>query len=112
MGAGGSAQIVDEALQAIRGRWKLAIVFHLMGAPRLRFNELQRALEGVSQKVLTQAVRELERDGIVERTVYDETPPHTDYRLTEVGMALQLALRALRDWNVARSPERWTVGRK
>jgi len=59
------------------------ILFHLFGAPVLRFSELRRAITGVSQKMLIQQLRDLEKDGIVERKVYPEVPPKVEYRLTK-----------------------------
>ena len=95
---GGSAERVQRAFAMLDGRWKLPIVFELFAAPVLRFSELERALGGVSQKVLTQQLRELERDGIVRRTVHAEVPPRVDYRLTAAGEALRPVLRQLREW--------------
>jgi DNA-binding HxlR family transcriptional regulator len=65
---------VTDALAIIDGRWKLVILFHLFGGKVLRFSELERAIAGVSQKMLTQQLRQLERDGVVERIVYAEVP--------------------------------------
>lgn len=101
LGPDGSAAQVDRAFRMLEGRWKLAIVFRLFGSPVMRFSELEKSLERVSQKVLTQQLRELERDGIVVRTVYPVVPPRVEYRLTERGEALKLTLRALREWSVA-----------
>lgn len=94
---GASAQ-VETALHALEGRWKLAIVFRLFGLDDLRFSELERSMPGISQKVLAQRLRELERDGIVARTVHPEVPPRVEYRLTERGRALRPALALLREW--------------
>jgi DNA-binding HxlR family transcriptional regulator len=63
-----------------------------------RFNELQRQLGGITQRVLTMQLRELEADGIVERTVYAEVPPRVEYRLTPFGESLKPVLLSLRDW--------------
>jgi len=75
---------LEEAIRTIEGRWKILILFHLFGAPVLRFSELRRAITGVSQKMLIQQLRDLEKDGIVERKVYPEVPPRVEYRLTKV----------------------------
>lgn len=83
----------------VEGRWKLTILFHLFAVPVLRFSELERAIEGVSQRMLAKQLREMERDGLVGRTVHAEIPPKVEYRLTEVGEALRPALAALRDWS-------------
>ena len=61
---------IEHAISMLEGRWKLLILFHLFGGKTLRFSDLERAIPGVSQKMLIQQLRELERDGIVERTVY------------------------------------------
>src|SRR5882757_1962873 len=96
---------LEEAVKIIEGRWKLLILFHLFGAPVLRFSELRRAITGVSQKMLIQQLRDLEKDGIVERKVYPEVPPKVEYRLTKTGSALRPALKALQSWAVSRMTE-------
>ena len=96
---------LEEAIKTIEGRWKILILFHLFGAPVLRFSELRRAIAGVSQKMLIQQLRELEKDGIVERKVYPEVPPKVEYRLTKAGTALRPALKALQSWAVSRLTE-------
>lgn len=101
LGPGGSAERVEAALATVRGRWKLPILFHLMAAPVLRFSELERAIGGVSQTVLARQLREMERDGLVNRTVIPQVPPRVEYRLTDRGAALAPLLRAVRDWDVA-----------
>ncbi len=110
LGPDGAAVRVDDALRLIRGRWKMRIVFNLFASPVLRFSELERAIEGISQKVLAQQLRHLEADGLVERTVHAEVPPRVDYRLTPAGEGLRVPLQALRDWSeravVVRGPHR------
>lgn len=101
---GGAADIVQDALGILGGRWKLSIIFQLFKTPVLRFSELERAIEGVSQKMLVQHLRGLEQDGIVNRTVHPEVPPRVDYALTATGQALRPALQALLDWSRARAP--------
>lgn len=96
LSAGGAADCVQRALAAIEGRWKLAILFRLFERPVLRFSELERDIEDVSQKMLAQHLRELEHDGLILRTVHPEVPPRVDYRLTKAGRALDEALAALR----------------
>ena len=88
----------------IEGRWKLVILFHLFGGQVLRFSELERAIPGVSQKMLIQQLRQMETDGIVCRTVYPEVPPKVEYRLTEWGQSLCPALDALLTWAANRPP--------
>jgi DNA-binding HxlR family transcriptional regulator len=98
LGPHGSAARVREALAVLGGRWKLDIVFLLFEREVRRFADLERALDGVSPKVLVQQLRALERDGVVSRTAHPEVPPRVEYRLTQHGRALQPALLALREW--------------
>ena len=70
-----SADQLTEALRVLEGRWKTLIIYHLFTAPVLRYSELRRAIPGVSQKMLIQQLRDLERDGVISRTVYPEVPP-------------------------------------
>lgn len=88
---------VSTALEVMGGRWKAVILFYLLGGTR-RFSEIQRYLSGVSQRVLTQQLRELEADGVLHREVYPEVPPRVEYSLTEFGHSLRGPLLALRDW--------------
>jgi DNA-binding HxlR family transcriptional regulator len=97
-----AASGAKEALQLIEGRWKLVIIFHLFGHGVLRFSELERAIETVSQKMLIQQLRELERDGIVQRTIYAQVPPKVEYSLTEWGKKICPALDALLEWGAER----------
>jgi len=89
---------IEQALKLIDGRWKLLILFHLFGGQVLRFSDLERAIPGVSQKMLAQQLRQLEADGIVERTVHNQVPPKVEYRLTAWGQSLCPALDALLKW--------------
>ena len=93
---------LQEALKVLEGRWKLLILFHLFSAPVLRFSELRRVIPGISQKMLIQHLRDLEKDGMVNRKVYPEVPPKVEYMLTEDGVALRPALRALKSWASSR----------
>ncbi len=89
------------ALKVIQGRWKLLILRELLEGVR-RFSDLQRALsgvgQGVSQKVLTAQLRELEADGVITRTVFPEVPPRVDYALTDLGRELMPVLNGLHAW--------------
>ena len=89
--------MAELALKVIRGRWKLLILRELVDGIR-RFSDLQRALEGVSQKVLTAQLRDLETDGVVHRTVHPEVPPRVEYALTDLGVALLPVLDGLHAW--------------
>ena len=85
------------AMGVIGGKWKLAIVWRLFDG-KLRFNELQRLLDGVSAKVLAQHLRELEQDGIVSRRLFPEIPPRVEYELTETGRSLEPVLDSMCAW--------------
>jgi DNA-binding HxlR family transcriptional regulator len=89
---------VQAALKVLEGRWKLTILFELFGGRTLRFSELERAIPGISQKMLIQQLRDLERDGIVARTVYPVVPPKVEYGLTAGGEELCPALDELLYW--------------
>jgi DNA-binding HxlR family transcriptional regulator len=84
-------------LDLIADKWTLLVVHLLIGGPR-RNGELLRAIDGVSQKMLTQTLRELERNGLVRRVDYGEIPPRVDYSLTELGRSLSAPVKALDRW--------------
>jgi len=86
----------------LEGRWKMVIIFHLFDRGILRFSELERAIPGVSQKMLIQQLRDLEENGIVSRRVYPQVPPKVEYELTEWGQAMCPALDALLEWAAKR----------
>jgi DNA-binding HxlR family transcriptional regulator len=92
---------VERALRMLEGRWKLVILFHLFGGKVLRFSELERAIPGISQKMLIQQLRQLEDDAVVRRVVHHQVPPKVEYGLTEWGQALCPALDALLIWAAA-----------
>jgi DNA-binding HxlR family transcriptional regulator len=95
---GGYLCPVDVPLTVLGGRWKLLIGFFLLQRPR-RSNELRRLLPPISQKMLTQQLRELEADGIVVRTVHQQVPPKVEYSIAEGERArLEPLVRALADW--------------
>ena len=85
------------SLELLGGRWKLAILKQLVSGTH-RFGELRRALPGVTQRMLTRQLRELEADGLVERTVYREVPPRVEYALTDVGHTLDSITEQLDTW--------------
>lgn len=84
-------------LDLIANKWTALLVGALVDGPQ-RFGTIQRALEGVSPKVLTQTLRRLEDAGVVTRTVYPAVPLHVEYELTDVGYSLSVPLGTLRDW--------------
>lgn len=87
---------VETVVGLIGSKWKLLIIRNLLVRP-WRFNELQRSL-GASQKSLTDALRAMERDGLVERTVYPEIPPKVEYRLSSLGQSLEPILMEMQKW--------------
>ena len=93
---------VEQAFKFLEGRWKLVILFYLFGGKMLRFSDLERAIPAISQKMLIQQLRQLERDGIVRRVVHHQVPPKVEYGLTEWGQELCPALDALLTWAEAR----------
>src|SRR5258706_7196340 len=93
--AASAAKAVEEVFGFLAGRWKLMILFLLFGGKVRRFSDLWRAIPTVSQKMLTQQLRQMERDGIVRRLGYPQVPPKVEYSLTDLGQALWPALDAL-----------------
>ncbi|MGH7873420.1 MAG: winged helix-turn-helix transcriptional regulator [Candidatus Binatia bacterium] len=91
-------------LTLIGGRWKIPLLYHLESGAR-RFSELARGLKGVSQKVLTQQLREMERDGLVARKVYAQVPPRVDYSLTDLGLSLRPVVEAMCQWGEAHNSQ-------
>jgi len=88
---------LEIAMNMMSGKWKLTILWHLSKG-MVRFNELQRLLSGITQKILSQQLRELESDGLISRTVYAEVPPRVEYRLTRLGESIHPVLQALCQW--------------
>ena len=88
---------VATTVQLIGNKWKLLIIRNLLQRP-WRFNELQKDLEGISQKVLTDSLRSMEADGIITRTVYPEVPPRVEYALSELGESMRPILDAMQTW--------------
>ncbi|MER0444149.1 helix-turn-helix domain-containing protein [Streptomyces sp. Edi4] len=93
---------IDAALDVVSGKWKGLILWELDTQGVRRFAQLRRALPGVSEKMLTQHLRELEEDGLVHREVYAEVPPRVEYSLTEHGHTLNQALGPLGAWGTER----------
>ncbi len=88
---------VEMTLTVISGRWKVLILQQLFGGVK-RFNELRRALTGITHKTLTQQLRELEADGIINRKMYPQIPPKVEYSLTKLGTTLRPVLNAMHRW--------------
>ncbi|MBW7475478.1 winged helix-turn-helix transcriptional regulator [Paenibacillus oenotherae] len=88
---------VEATLEVIGGKWKCVILCHLMHGKK-RTSDLKRIMPGITQKMLTQQLRELEKDGIVNRIVYNQVPPKVEYQLSEYGDSLRLILNSLCTW--------------
>ena len=88
---------VATTVAMIGSKWKLLIMRNLLVRP-WRFNELQKNLEGISQKVLTDSLRSMEADGIIVRTVYAEVPPRVEYSLSELGESMRPIMNAMEVW--------------
>ena len=91
---------VATTVQIIGNKWKLLIIRNLRIRP-WRFNELQKNLEGISQKVLTDSLRSMEADGLITRTVYAEVPPRVEYALSELGETMRPILESMEQWGIA-----------
>jgi DNA-binding HxlR family transcriptional regulator len=89
---------VEVTLAVIGGKWKPLILWHLSEGGVRRFLELQRMIPGITRKMLTQHLRELERDGVVARQIFDEMPLRVEYSLTKYGQTLRPLMRVLCDW--------------
>lgn len=89
--------LVETTLDLIGGRWKVLILQQLFDGVK-RFNELHRALAGITHKMLAQQLRELETDGIINRKVYPQIPPKVEYSLTPLGKTLKPVLAAMHKW--------------
>ncbi|MFI6926007.1 winged helix-turn-helix transcriptional regulator [Nonomuraea spiralis] len=89
--------MVEVAMEILGGRWKLAIVYKLLQGTH-RFGELRREMHGITPRMLTRQLRELEEDAIVERMVYREVPPRVEYSLTETGKSLEEIVYLLDGW--------------
>lgn len=92
---------VEGAINLIDGKWKCVVLWHLLNDGTLRFNELRRKIPGVTQRMLTKQLRELEKDGLITRKIYPVIPPKVEYSLTDMGRGLSPILTALRDWGAA-----------
>ncbi len=88
---------VATTVSLIGSKWKLLIMRNLLARP-WRFNELQKSLDGVSQKVLTDSLRSMESDGIIVRTVYPEVPPRVEYSLSELGESMRPIIKSMEEW--------------
>ena len=95
------------AFSLINGKWKMYILFWLWRKEIMRYNELKKSLGNVSHKVFSAQLKELEQDGVITRTVYDDIPPKVEYRLSNFGNSMMPFLQALCKWGVENMPEAW-----
>ena len=89
---------VEDALSILVGKWKPVILLYLLKYGTQRFSELKRNIPGITQKMLTKQLRELEEEDIVERIVYPQVPPKVEYSMTEYGKSLKPILEAMHEW--------------
>jgi DNA-binding HxlR family transcriptional regulator len=94
-----------DAVELLSAKWRIAIL-HVLGAGALRSSALQRAINNISPKVLTQTLRGMERDGLISRKVYRVVPPRVEYQLTEMGSSVIPPLRNLCHWAKAHAQTR------
>jgi len=91
---------VEAAISLIDGKWKCVVMYHLLDGT-MRFNEIRRRVLGVTQRTLTNQLRELEVDGLIVRKIYPQIPPKVEYSLSPLGRSLEPVLRALKAWGDA-----------
>jgi DNA-binding HxlR family transcriptional regulator len=99
-----TCQGISEILARVGDKWSILVVGELREGP-LRFNELRRRVSGISQRMLTLTLRGLERDGLVDRTIFPTIPPRVDYELTALGRELLQPVTALAQWAVSRQAD-------
>jgi DNA-binding HxlR family transcriptional regulator len=106
---------IREVLDRIGDKWSVLVIVELAQGVR-RFRQLQRAIPGISQRMLTLTVRRLERDGLINRTVHPTVPPQVEYKLTTMGHSLTYLVKALADWSaehrdaIAHARQEWDAG--
>ncbi|MDK2821151.1 MAG: hypothetical protein PWP31_1116 [Clostridia bacterium] len=88
---------IEATLDVVGGKWKVIILWYLY-EKTMRFSELKKVLPGITQKMLTQQLRELERDGMINRKIYAQVPPKVEYSLTEYGKSIKPILQAMLEW--------------
>ena len=91
---------VDATMSVIEGRWKTVILCKLHVNGPMRFNQLMKSIDGVSPRILTKQLKEMESDGIIRRTSYQEIPPRVEYSLTDKGESLGPILKAMAEWGL------------
>lgn len=103
---------VETCLELLNGKWKPRILWHLHQNELLRFNELRRKLPGVTPKMLTQQLRELEQDGLIHREVYPVIPPKVEYSFSEFGQTIRPILDRIAQWGVQNNQQIVTLLQK
>ncbi len=105
--AGGDKCPLREMLSRVGDKWSILLIFNLANAPgqRMRFSEIMRAIEGISQRMLTTTLRNLERDGAVDRHFFPEVPPRVEYELTPLGKSLLVPVKSMLEWVQGNWPE-------
>lgn len=96
-----AAQEVRRILDLVGDKWSLLVIRSLMDGRTKRFMELRREVDPISQRMLTLTLRQLERDGLITRTIYPEVPPRVEYQLTCLGATLQQSVMAIVNWTLA-----------
>jgi DNA-binding HxlR family transcriptional regulator len=91
---------IETTVSLINNKWKILIIRNLLSGTK-RFGELKKSLDSISQKVLTQQLRDMEKDALLHRKVYAEVPPKVEYSLSDTGMSLRVILEAMREWGEA-----------
>jgi DNA-binding HxlR family transcriptional regulator len=90
---------VSATINIIGGKWK-PIILYLISHNINRFSELLTYMQGISRKMLTEQLRQLEHDGILKRTVFEKAPPHVEYHITELGLTLRPIILSMREWGL------------
>ena len=90
---------VETTLTMISDKWKILIMRDLLPGTK-RFGELKKSIDGISQNVLTTKLRDMEKSGLLSRTVYPEVPPRVEYTLTELGQSLRPIIKSMQDWGI------------
>ncbi|WP_280171540.1 winged helix-turn-helix transcriptional regulator [Agrobacterium pusense] len=104
LGPDGSVAHVNRVFRMLNGRWKLQILFRLFAEPSIRSSQFLRDIPGLSQKVLTAQLRDLEREGLIQRKDFQEQPPRVEYSVTEAGSNLMPVLLAMREFSRCHNP--------
>ena len=91
---------IDATMSVIEGRWKTVILCKIYKNGPMRFNQLMKSIDGISPRILTKQLKELESDGIIKRTSYQEIPPRVEYSITDKGMSLGPIMLAMAEWGL------------